>query len=68
MVPSDSGSVMWWSREGLKVSEFRSVIDDYIVHMEWSVSRNALWVCGFSNLLFLVVERNEAGETLEGFA
>lgn len=52
----------WWSREGEKVLEFESCMQDYIVRMDWSVSGEGLWMCGFSCLCYLAVERNEAGK------
>lgn len=62
MVPSDSGKVTWWSREGEKVEEFESCVQDYIVRMDWSVSGGGLWVCGFSCLSYLAVERSQTGK------
>lgn len=60
-MPSDSGRVMWWSMAGEKVMEFDSGLQDYVMHMDWSVSRKGLWICGFSCLLYLNVIRNDAG-------
>lgn len=37
-------------------------MQDYIVRMDWSVSGEGLWMCGFSCLCYLAVERNEAGK------
>ncbi len=59
---SDSGKISRWSVNGEKEAEFSSGMEDYVAHMTWSVSGNGLWLCGFSYLAFLAVERNDAGE------
>lgn len=66
-MPSDSGKVMWWSKEGEKLLEVESGVQDYVVHMDWSVSARGLWICGFSCLSYLAVERNDAGSFKIGF-
>ena len=62
MVPSDSGKVVWWSQAGEKMVELESCLQDYIVSMDWSVSGNGFWMCGFSCLAYFTVERDEKGE------
>ena len=62
MVPCDAGKLTWWNRNGEKVAEFSSEMHDYIVHIDWSISGRGLWICGFSCLAYLTVERNDAGK------
>ena len=62
MLPSDSGKVMWWSVDGEKVAEFESCFQDYVMHMDWSVSGKAIWICGFSCLLLLSVDWDDEGK------
>ena len=61
MLPSDSGKLTWWNKNGDKVAEFKAGSADYIVRLEWSISGNSLWMCGFSSLTKLSVERNDEG-------
>lgn len=62
VVPSDNGKVMWWDKDGGKVCEFESCMQDYTVHMDWSVSGNGLWMCGFSCMAYLAIERSDDGK------
>ena len=57
MLPSDSGKLIWWSLSGEKMAEFSVWSGDYIVRADWSVSGAALWVCGFSTLRYVKIER-----------
>lgn len=66
MVPSDNGKVAWWSQDGDKTEEFESFMQDYVVRMDWSTSGEGLWLCGFSCILYLAVERNGAGKVEVG--
>ncbi len=61
VLPTDSGSLVWWSTEGSKVKEVKIGSPDTIVRLDWSVSRKSLWVCGFSALRLLKFERDEQG-------
>lgn len=65
VLPSDSGKLMWWSKTGEKVAEFKAGSADYIVRLEWSVSGRGLWIIGFSSLTRLQVERSDDGESRE---
>ena len=35
---------------------------DYIVRLDWSISGNALWKCGFSTLTYVEVMRSDDGK------
>ena len=63
MLPTDSGSLLWWSMSGEKVKEVKIGSPDFLVRLDWSVSRQSLWVCGFSALRLLSVSRDEQGGT-----
>jgi hypothetical protein len=54
--------VAWWGQDGGRRAQFESFMQDYVVRMDWSVSGEGLWICGFSCLLYLAVKRNEAGK------
>ena len=62
ILPSDSGKLIWWSIFGTKLFEANVGPPDYIVRLEWSVSGNALWKCGFSTLTYVEVMRSDDGE------
>ena len=62
-MPSDSGKVAWWSREGERVCEFESCVQDYVVRMNWSRSGNGMWICGFSYLVYLAIDRSDDGDS-----
>lgn len=52
---------MWWSVLGNKLFEGRVASPDFVVHLEWSVSGKALWMCGFSTLSYVEVKKNHDG-------
>ena len=62
VLPSDSGALLWWSTSGVKVKEVKIGSPDYLVRLDWSVSGQSLWVCGFSALRLLSVTRDKQGE------
>lgn len=61
VLPSDGGKLSWWSTCGEKLHEFKVGGADYIVRLDWSVSGHALWICGFSNLGYLHINRDANG-------
>lgn len=61
VLPSDSGTLVWWSVSGDKLFEEKVASSDFIVHLEWSVSGKALWMCGFSTLSYVEVKKNHDG-------
>ncbi len=46
---------------GDQVHEYKIVSSDFVVHIDWSENRDALFVCGFSKLSYCPVTRNEKG-------
>ena len=62
VLPSDSGSLIWWSVSGSQLFEVHAGPGDYTVCLQWSVSGEGLWQCGFSTLSYLEVVRDDAGE------
>lgn len=61
VLPSDSGTLVWWSVSGNKLFEEKVASPDFIVHLEWSASSKALWMCGFSTLSYVEVKKNQNG-------
>ena len=61
ILPSNSGKLMWWSVSGEKLFEVSVGSPDYIVRLAWSVSGKALWMCGFSTLSYVEVEKDSNG-------
>ena len=41
--------------------EFKVMSSDFVVHIDWSVGGDSLWVCGFSKLSYCPVTRDEKG-------
>lgn len=62
ILPSDTGTLVWWSVSGRKLFQEKVASSDYIVHLEWSVSGKALWMCGFSTLSYVEVKKNHDGK------
>lgn len=46
---------------GNKEYEFKVGSSDFIVHIDWSINGDGLMICGFSNLSYCTVERNDTG-------
>ncbi len=61
VLPTDAGSLAWWSMEGSKVKELKFGSPDIIVRLDWSISGECLWVCSISSLQLLSVNRDEQG-------
>ena len=61
MLPSDSGKLVWWSTSGERLFEAAVDIPGYVVHMQWSLSGRAVWMCGFSRLSYVEIDRNSDG-------
>lgn len=52
---------MWWSVLGNKLFEGHVASPDFVVHLEWSVSGKALWMCGISTLSYVEVKKIQNG-------
>ena len=65
ILPSNSGKLMWWSVSGEKLFEVCVGSPDYIVRLAWSVSGKALWMCGFSTLSYVEVEKDSGTHRLK---
>ena len=61
ILPSNSGKLLWWSVSGEKLFEVSAGSPDYIVRLAWSASGTALWMCGFSTLSYVEVEKDSTG-------
>ena len=61
VLPSDSGKISWLSMAGERIFEAVVGPTGYIVHLTWSLSGRALWMCGFSRLCYVEVERHSDG-------
>ena len=61
VLPSDSGSLIWWSVSGIQLFETQAGPADFTVCLQWSVSGGGLWRCGFSTLSYLDVVRDDTG-------
>ena len=61
VLPSDSGKLVWWSTSGERLFEAAVDVPGYVVHMQWSLSGRAVWMCGFSRLSYVEIDRNSDG-------
>ena len=62
VLPSDTGKLVWWNMSGDRLFEAHLESPDFIVHIDWSVSGSALWMCGFSALTYVEVEKKSNGK------
>ena len=61
ILPSNSGRLVWWNVSGDRLFEANVGSADHIVHLDWSLSGRALWICGFSTLHYVEVEKSSNG-------
>ena len=60
-MPSDSGKLVWWSMFGERLFEAAVDVTGYVVHLQLSLNGRALWVCGFSRLSYVEIDKNSDG-------
>ena len=64
LFPTDTGKLVWWSTSGEKVSEVKVLEQDYYVRLAWDEPQRTLFVCGFTTLNHVTLQRESSSGTL----
>ena len=65
LFPTDSGKLVWWNTTGEKVAEVKVLEQDYYVRLAWDEPQRTLFVCGFTTLNHVTLQRESSSGTLE---
>lgn len=64
LFPTDTGKLVWWSTSGEKVAEVKVLEQDYYVRLAWDEPQRTLFVCGFTTLNHVTLQRETSSGTL----
>ncbi len=64
LFPTDTGKLVWWSTSGEKVAEVKVLEQDYYVRLAWDAPQRTLFVCGFTTLSHVTLQRESSSGTL----